>query len=235
VPDFRYPQFCPLARAAEILGERWNLLVLRQLTIAPRRFSDLRRQLGSVSPSVLSERLSSLEAARLIKHTEVERPVPGSVYELDDAGLDLVPILDGLSKWGARYLFPPRPGDKLDPEWFQWFLAANPKVAGPPSARIELRMTYDGKERCIQIEIGDHPSVVSGMSDESDAADVVVSGESMIVAGVASGFIDPQQSADSGLVCIKGEAGLLTRFNDCFELGLPLPSSTENPLDSGGD
>jgi hypothetical protein len=157
------------------------------------------------------------------------------VYELDDAGLDLVPILDGLSKWGARYLFPPRPGDKLDPEWFQWFLAANPKVAGPPSARIELRMTYDGKERCIQIEIGDHPSVVSGMSDESDAADVVVSGESMIVAGVASGFIDPQQSADSGLVCIKGEAGLLTRFNDCFELGLPLPSSTENPLDSGGD
>ena len=73
MPDFRYPQFCALARAAEILCERWNLLIIRELLFGPRRFSDLRRGLSDVSPSVLSDRLVHLEAVGVIVKTELEQ------------------------------------------------------------------------------------------------------------------------------------------------------------------
>lgn len=209
--------------------------MLRQLTIGPSRFSDLRRELGGISPSVLTERLGTLEAAGLIKRTEIEKPVPGTVYELDEAGVALRPSLDALASWGTRYLFPPRPEDRLDPEWFRWFLASNRKIAGPPEARIELRMRYHGKDRRIFISAGDHPTEVSENSRDDEIVDVIVSGDSMAVAAVAAGMMAPGESVAAGLVSIEGEAGVLARFHDCFELGLPLPSSSNNPLDSGGD
>ena len=147
-------------------------------------------------------------------------------------GIALGATIAELSKWGKRFLFPPRPEDKLDPEWFRWFLSASPKVASPPNVRIELRMTYAGKESSIHIEAGEH---LTKVSDEGGRADVVVTGESMIVAGIASGYLDPKQSADGGLVTIDGEASVLARFAEYFDFGLPLPNSTEIPLDSGGD
>ena len=226
MPDFQYPQFCSLARATEIIGERWNLLILRQLALGPRRFSDLRRQLSGVSPSILSERLGSLESHDIIKRTEIERPVPGVVYELDEAGIDLIPVLRSLARWGTRFLLPLRPGDRLDPELFYWFLESNSMIAGGPAVSIELRMTYEGREHCFHIEAGEHPTK---LSDKSGDADVVVSGDSIVVAGVATGVLDPTESAESGLVTIEGEVGALARFSDCFDLGLPLPSSMGPP------
>jgi DNA-binding HxlR family transcriptional regulator len=81
-----YPQFCALARAAEIVGERWSLLILRELMLGPRRFTDLRRRLQPITPSVLSQRLQSLGDADLIERVEIHHPIPGQVFKLTATG-----------------------------------------------------------------------------------------------------------------------------------------------------
>ena len=101
MPEFRYAQFCALARAAEIVGERWTLLIVRDLTLGPLRFSDLRRRLKGVSPSVLSERLTQLERRGLIERRVLGPPAASTVYELSEMGRALQPAMIELTKWGA--------------------------------------------------------------------------------------------------------------------------------------
>ena len=115
--EFRYAQFCPLARAAELLSERWTLLVLRDLAIGPLRFRDLRGRLADISSSVLSVRLQQLESRGLVRRRELPAPASCTVYELDEPGRALQPALQELARWGARFLLPSRPGDRLEPAW----------------------------------------------------------------------------------------------------------------------
>jgi DNA-binding HxlR family transcriptional regulator len=104
----------PLTRAAEILGERWNILLLRELSLGPRRFGDLRRALDGMSPSVLAGRLVRLEQKRIVRRRELPPPSAFPVYELDDAGVALAPVLAELARWGLRFhppsASPERPG-----------------------------------------------------------------------------------------------------------------------------
>src|SRR6516164_6608700 len=95
----RYNQFCALARAAEIVGERWTLLIIRELLLGARRFGDLGERLGGVSPTLLTERLNA------------------QVYELTETGQALQPAIRELIRWGGRFLFPPRDGDAFEPDW----------------------------------------------------------------------------------------------------------------------
>src|SRR3954454_5888357 len=98
MPDMRtYGDPCGIARALDVVGERWALLIVRELTYGPKRFTDLKRGLAGASPNVLSQRLRELEAAGVVDHHAV-----GSTYELTDRGLELHPILVQLGRWGAR-------------------------------------------------------------------------------------------------------------------------------------
>jgi DNA-binding HxlR family transcriptional regulator len=216
VGDARYPQFCPVARATEIIGERWNLLIIRQLTMGAHRFSDLRRSLAGISPSVLSERLTALESLAIIRRTQITKPVPGVVYELDEAGRAFEPVMRELMRWGARFLYPPRPDDRLDPEWFEWFLMQHRRDSASPQCSIELHMLDGDREHCIRVEGGPDGT---RMSNESAAADVTVRGDSMSVAGVCTGYVSAGDAVASGSVTLEGSAEALDRFFELFELG----------------
>src|SRR6266852_4653604 len=100
----RYDQFCALARAAEILGERWTLLIVRELLLGPRRFSDLRERLDGVSPSVLTERLGRIEKIGLVRRSVLPPPAASTVYELTEHGDALRPAVHELIRWGGRFL-----------------------------------------------------------------------------------------------------------------------------------
>src|SRR2546421_5058094 len=84
-----YEQFCPLARALDVLGERWTLLVVRELLLGPRRFSDLRAHLPGIAPALLTQRLRDLEAAGLVRRAELPPPAARTVYELTERGRGL--------------------------------------------------------------------------------------------------------------------------------------------------
>jgi DNA-binding HxlR family transcriptional regulator len=111
-----YPHFCVMARALELVGERWSLLVVRDLLLGPRRFTDLARSLGGITPTRLTARLRSLEAAGIIAR---EPPTAGREvwYRLTEGGRELAPVLHALAAWGLEHaLEPPRPGEPVHPE-----------------------------------------------------------------------------------------------------------------------
>jgi DNA-binding HxlR family transcriptional regulator len=114
-PDRMYRHFCMTARALEVVGDRWALLIVRDLLFGPRRFTDLVRGLNEITPTRLTRRLRQLEAAGIV----VRDPPAGREvwYRLTDAGLDLAPAIDALALWGIEHaLEPPQPGEPVHPE-----------------------------------------------------------------------------------------------------------------------
>jgi DNA-binding HxlR family transcriptional regulator len=115
-PDRIYRHFCMMARALEVVGERWSLLIVRDLLLGPRRFTDLTRTVSEITPTRLTARLRQLEAAGIVIR---EGPVGGREvwYRLTEAGLDLGPVIDALTLWGIDHARkPPLPGEPVNPE-----------------------------------------------------------------------------------------------------------------------
>ncbi len=101
-----YGDRCGIARALDIVGERWALLVVRELLLGPKRFTDLRAGLPNVGPDVLAQRLRDLEDAGILQRRTLPPPAGARVYELTDRGLDLEPVVLALGRWGSRAPFP---------------------------------------------------------------------------------------------------------------------------------
>ena len=112
-----YGQFCPIAKASEVLSERWTLLIIRELGAGSEAFNDLRKGLPQISPSLLSSRLKSLEAVGVVARTESER---GIRYTLTEAGLELKPIILQMGIWGHRWARSKLTRDELDPSLLMW-------------------------------------------------------------------------------------------------------------------
>ncbi len=101
-----YGDPCGIARALDVIGERWALLIVRELLLGPKRFTDLREGLPHLSPDVLSQRLRELEQAGVLRRGKLPPPIATRVYELTDRGRELEPIVLGLGRWGSRAPFP---------------------------------------------------------------------------------------------------------------------------------
>jgi DNA-binding HxlR family transcriptional regulator len=142
-----YPHFCMMARALEDVGERWSLLIVRDLLPGPRRFTDLTRSLGGITPTRLTDRLRSLEAAGIVVR---EPPTSGREvwYSLTEAGRDLAPVVDALVLWGLEHAFePPRPGEPVDP--YHVMLATKvwlDRRGTPPSRPVDWVWRFPGDE-----------------------------------------------------------------------------------------
>jgi DNA-binding HxlR family transcriptional regulator len=115
-PDRIYRHFCMAARALEVVGERWSLLIVRDLQFGPRRFTDLVRSLDEITPTRLTDRLRHLEAAGVVTREPPERGRE-VWYRLTNAGRDLEPVIDALTLWGIEHARqPPTPGEPVHPE-----------------------------------------------------------------------------------------------------------------------
>ncbi len=120
-----YGEFCGVARALDVVGDRWALLVVRELLLGPRRYTDLVEGLPGVGTNVLSTRLRDLEADGVIERTRVPAPTPAVLYQLTADGRDLRPVLDALAVWGTRRLTRPTSDEAVEPRWFVLSLAAH--------------------------------------------------------------------------------------------------------------
>jgi DNA-binding HxlR family transcriptional regulator len=154
VAEFRYAQFCPLARATEIVGERWTLLIVRELWLGPKRFSDFEAPLSGISSSVLADRLARLETRGIVKRRELPPPTPVTVYELDEAGRALLPVAVELSRWGARFLGTPEAGDYVDPGWVQLAAMVFGRREATPPRRFQVTAQGEGREVTFHLRGG---------------------------------------------------------------------------------
>jgi DNA-binding HxlR family transcriptional regulator len=135
-----YGDRCGIARALDAVGERWALLVVRELILGPKRFTDLRAGLPNVSPDVLAERLRELEAVGILRRATLPPPAASAVYELTDRGRELEPALLALGRWGSRA---PSPEDApLGPDAMMLALKTtfSPAAARGLDARYQLRL-----------------------------------------------------------------------------------------------
>lgn len=110
-----YDMYCPIARALDVLGERWTLLILRELALGDRRFTDLKRSIAGIPPNVLSARLKALRTEGLVDTRELPPPAARTVYVLTDRGREAFPVLRALARWGFAMLEPAEPATPVHP------------------------------------------------------------------------------------------------------------------------
>ena len=137
----RYHHYCPVARALDVVGERWTLLIARELLLGPRRFTDLAEGLPGIGSSVLTSRLTDLEQSGLVAKRNLPPPAASVVYELTDLGRGLAPVLAAVAGWGMNFLGEPQDDDVVRSSWLVLGLAATAKPAvSVPDGTYELRV-----------------------------------------------------------------------------------------------
>ncbi len=223
MPGFRYEQFCPLARAAEILGERWTLLVLRELACGPQRYSDLRRRLPGVSSSVLSQRLERLCARGLVAREDQPPPTPVALYRLTDEGEALRPVLRELMRFGARHLEPPRFGDHLEPEWLPVAMEFFARSGPVPRRDIAIQIPDGDRDIGVRVTGGRRGTRVgAGRGTRADAgrgpAEVTLRAGPLVLLGLLTGQLDPQDALGAGQVEVEGDVSALRDLPALFDL-----------------
>ena len=134
-----YGQFCPVAKATELLGERWTPLIIRELLCDAQSFTNLKKGVPLMSPSLLSSRLKTLEAAGVIQRDKTER---GVLYSLTSAGEELRPIIEQLGVWGQRWVRSDMSKDDLDPSLLMWDMHRNIDTSSFDKERTVLRFEY---------------------------------------------------------------------------------------------
>ena len=223
---FRYAQFCPVARAVEVIGERWTLLIGRELLIGPQRFSDLLRRLPGLSSSVLAERLARLEERGLVARRELPPPTPASVYELTEAGRALKPLLYELARFGLRFMDRPRPGDHSEPDWLFLGLQVFRRAGATPARAFSLRIPDGERELRIHVAGGAGGTVVS---DSDLPADAVVFASPAVVMGLVSGGLDPAAAVGSNALRVEGDLAALRELPALFDFSFAAPGPGSSP------
>ena len=208
-----YGQFCGLAHALELVGERWALLVVRDLMTGAKRFTDLRRGLPRIPTNILSARLKELEASGIVRRRLLPRPQGWVVYELTGYGRELEEALFRLGLWGARSLGQPRPDDILTADALLVALRATFRceAARGLEVRYELRLG----DIVVNARIDDGALQVA--EGELPGADLVIRTGPELRALLA-GELDPAEAIESGLVQLTGDPDLLARFVEIFHI-----------------
>src|ERR1700730_8522431 len=164
--NLHYPQFCALARAAELIGERWTLLIIRELLLGPKRFGDLLDHLDGMSPTLLTTRLNALVDSNVVRRITLPRPVNAQLYELTDIGLEIQPAIWELTRWGVPFLSPPVPGDAFEPDWVLLGLDAIAKRTPVVKVNVGLVVMHGRKSAGFTIAGGQSGTAIHrGITD----------------------------------------------------------------------
>jgi DNA-binding HxlR family transcriptional regulator len=209
----RYDQYCPVCHALELVGERWALLIVRELLKGPKRYTDLLEGMPGVGTNILAARLRELEAGGIVRKRKLPPPAASTVYELTEYGQELEEPLYALARWGARTLGPPDRGDHLYPDWGLNAFAA---LLDPEAARgiTETYVVRVGEET-YTVQLDDsRVHVEAGASEDADL-DFATDMETFY--GLASGGLDPDAALSDGSVeLLTGKRTALERFFSIF-------------------
>jgi DNA-binding HxlR family transcriptional regulator len=162
-----YEQYCPVACALDVVGDRWTLLVLRELALGPQRFTDLRRQLVGIPPKLLVERLDNLQASGLVEHRAVEGGAR-HVYALTEAGEGIREPLRALSRFGIRFLPDGETPDGLPPRRALSALLLSYVQPVPDAAGARWRIVLDGTPLDVVVDATGIPRFAEGLTETPD-------------------------------------------------------------------
>jgi len=208
-----YDDGCAAAHALDLVGERWALLVVRELLLGPKRFTDLRSGLPNASPNVLAQRLRGLEAAGVVRRGKLPPPAASKIYELTEWGRDLEPVIIALGRWGVRS--PTKPPDA---------------ELGVDSLILSFRTMFDpgqaeGLSACYEFRLGENrfrAEVAEGRLEiergSAEAPDATVEADSGTLAALVYDDLELDDALSSGDLRIEGDREAVERFLALFPL-----------------
>ncbi len=211
----RYNQFCALARAAEIIGERWTLLIVRELLLNPMRFSDLSARLDGISPALLTARLDALIENGIVRRTSLPAPFKALVYELTDTGRAVQPAIRELIRWGGRFLFPMREDETFEPDWVLLALDAIARRTPTPVCRIGLRVPHQDRPAGFLVEGGPQGTRVSKGEPSGGA---LIEARFEIMLQIFARQVPLEAAVANRQAKIEGSARVLRKLPDLFDL-----------------
>jgi DNA-binding HxlR family transcriptional regulator len=207
-----YGQHCAIAKALDVIGGRWTLLLIRELVPGPRRFKDLLSGLPGIGTNLLSERLRFLEEEDLIARRTLPPPAGSVVYELTEEGRALEPILFGISRWGWERLQDRHPGDHLSPRWTMLAL----RSVHSPEATADIDETYE-------FRIGDEVFTATVKAGELEVADgpaadpdVIITSDHETFASLAAGPDALERALAEGRMRVDGSPDAIEHCREVF-------------------
>lgn len=197
-----YDQFCGLAKALDVLGERWTLLVVRELLLGPQRYSDLLEGLPGIGTNLLASRLKALEAHGLVARRRLPAPAASHVYELTERGRALEPAVYELIRWGLDLLAEPGEKDVFRTGWLVTALRAAFRPETAVGVRRAYRLVVDGQPFTARVDDG---TLAARAGDEGEV-DVEVALDEATLKAIASGQLAAADAVAQGRVRVeKGE------------------------------
>lgn len=212
-----YHQVCPLAYALDIVGERWTLLMVREMAHGPRRFSDLQRSLPGMGANLLTDRLRKLESHGLIRQRQLPPPAASAVYELTETGELLRPVLGTLTQFGLHFMpLPPPDEDTVTPNSLVGVLRFrfNPETAVNQSHRVELHLNSD-----VVYAVVEQGAIETGYGLIGDSS-LVLQGEPAVLFQLFLHEVTPETAVAAKTITItQGSLAELEAFWNCFRSG----------------
>ena len=211
-----YGQFCPVAKATEIIGDKWTMLLLRELLLGTCRFSDFQRSMSRISPTVLNKRLRMLEDKGVI----IKKPVSGrrgSEYRLTPAGRELEPMIDNMAVWGMRWARGQMTDDELDVELLMWDIQRRIDTKGLPDGETVLCFTFnDLDEYKTWWLVIDGDDVDLCTEDTCKDVDLYVTSTTRTMIEIWEGDTDLRAALRDDRVIMMGARHLTRSMNDWF-------------------
>jgi DNA-binding HxlR family transcriptional regulator len=203
-----YGQYCAVAKALDVIGDRWTLLAVRELLLqGPCRYTDLRNGLPGIATNLLADRLRDLEEAGIVSREEAPPPVATTLFRLTSRGEELAPVVHELLRWGMPLMEEgPAPDDIFRGQWMTWPAEMSLTDREPDSPPVTIQTLADGEATLIKTS-GGSVHVTPGRTDHPDA---VLRGPVHALLGLLTGHIDLDTATALGATC-EGERGALER------------------------
>jgi DNA-binding HxlR family transcriptional regulator len=203
-----YDEYCAIAKSLDVVGDRWTLLIVRELALRGAcRYTDLRNGLPGIASNLLAERLRELEHAGVIAREDAPPPIATTLYRLTPRGEQLRPVLDGLFQWGLALMTEQKPTDAVRSHW----------LAGALEVMLTDR-TPDGSPATVELRTGDQPIVIEARDGtiharlgSADSADATLTGPPKQIMGLLLGLLEPADAKASG-VDYQGDPTILDRI-----------------------
>jgi len=213
-----YGQYCAITTALDLIGERWSLLVVRELLDGPKRYTDLLAGLTGIATDMLATRLRDLEAAGVVTRRTLPPPAGSKVYELTPLGQDLRPMMIEMVRWGLRLLGEPGTGMAFQPHGLSLWLHAMFHADRAHGAGLTAQFDVDGTSMHARIADG---SIETG-SGPADHPDVIIRSDAATLARVAR---DPDAAVDPGRIQITGSTDNVARLLSVLGIQPPRKAS----------
>ncbi len=202
-----YDEYCSLAKSLDVIGDRWTLLIVRELTLRGAcRYTDLRNGLPGIATNLLADRLRELEHAGVIAREDAPPPIATTLFRLTPRGEQLRPVLEDLTRWGLPLMTEQRPDDAVRSHWLAWALEQMLVDRGTDASAITVQIVTG--DQPIVIEIGD--GAVHSRVGRVEDADVTLTGPPMPILGLLLGLRSLPDAEASG-VEYEGNPAVLDR------------------------